>query len=224
MRATPWLAALGLLALGACATDDAALDKGGPLATEHYAIDVKPAPQELQLAAHPSGLSPTQVDALKTFVADWRDANGGDVTLKAPEHGPDRDAAYRTVVDTRDYLVAQGVLAQKIRITGYDAGGDAKAPILVGFVRYVAKGPVCGQSWSDLTQVDDNREYPEFGCAVTANVAAQIGDPADLLQARASDPPDAQRRQAVTDAYRKPSTTSTPKDPQADGTLAAVGQ
>ncbi len=38
------------------------------------------------------------------------------------------------------------------------------------------------------------------------------------------DPPDAQRRQAVTDAYRKPAMTSTPKDPQADGTLAAVGQ
>jgi pilus assembly protein CpaD len=192
--------------------------------TERYAIQVTPAPLELKLAAHGDGLSPAQVEALRTFVNDWRNADGPDITLKAPEHGPDRDAAYRTTTDARDFLIAQGVLPAKLRVVGYEAGGDAKAPVLVGFLRYEAKGPTCGQSWSDLTKEWDNHEYPEFGCAITANIAAQIGNPADLLQPRASDPPDAQRRQKVTDGYRQASVTSTPKDPQADGTLATVGQ
>jgi len=224
MRLTPWLSGLALLALGACGGN---IDPAGHTAltpTEHYAIEVHPAPQEMKLAAHSGGLSSTQVEALRVFVSDWRDAEAGEVTLKAPEHGPDRAAAYRTTIDARDFLIAHGVHADKIQIVGYEAGGDEKAPILVGFLRYEAKGPQCGGSWSDLSQDESNREYPEFGCALTADFAAQIADPADLLNPRASDPPDAQRRQTVTDAYRKAAITSTPKDPQADGTLATVGQ
>ena len=63
-----------------------------------------------------------------------------------------------------------------------------------GFMRYVAKGPDCGRSWSNLAAVDDNREYAEFGCALTANIAAQLGNPADLVNPRAAD--DAERRAA----------------------------
>jgi len=108
-------------------------------------------------------------------VRRWMSGQGGDITLKAPEHGADPADVYRTVTGARDFLVAQGVASDQVRIVGYEAGGDAHAPIVVGYMRYQAKGPDCGHSWSDLTKVGDNREYPEFGCALTANVAAQIG-------------------------------------------------
>lgn len=224
MRSAPMVAALAMLALGACATGQSSPPYTATTPTEHFAIQVKPAPQELKLAAHADGLSPAQAEALRVFVSDWRDADGPEITLKAPEHGPDRDAAYRTTTDARDFLISQGVLPSQLRVVGYEAGGDAKAPVLVGFLRYEAKGPTCGQSWSDLTRDADNREYPEFGCAVTADIAAMIANPADLLQPRASDPADAQRRQKVTESYRQAAITSSPKDPQADGTLATVGQ
>jgi pilus assembly protein CpaD len=223
MSRSPWLAGLALLALGACATHEAA---GHPplTPTERYAIEVRPIPQEVKLAVHPGGLSPTQADALAVLATDWLQADQGEITLKAPEHGPDRAAAYRTAFDARDFLIAQGVPASQVRLIGYEADGDAGAPVVVGFLRYEAKGPQCGRSWSNLAAVSSNQEYPEFGCAVTADIAAQIADPADLLRPRAMDPPDAQRRQQVTDYYRKGQITSTPKDPQADGTLATVGQ
>ena len=188
MRSAPMVAALALLALGACATGQAS-SNNAVTPTEHYAIQVKPAPQELKLAAHGDGLSPAQVEALRVFVGNWRDADGPEITLKAPEHGPDRDAAYRTTTDARDFLISQGVLPAKLRVVGYEASGDAKAPVLVGFLRYEAKGPTCGQSWSDLTQESSNREYPEFGCAVTANIAAhdrQSGGPAAASRQRSS--------------------------------------
>jgi pilus assembly protein CpaD len=220
LNASAALIVLGLLALGGCATDGAEHEaKVAPpiLPTERYSIEVSPAPQEMKLAAHASGLSSTQADALGQFVHDWMAATGGEITLKAPEHGPDPAGAYRTVTGARDYLIARGVAPDKVRIVGYDAGGDAHAPILVGYMRYHAQGPDCGKAWSDLSKTYDNEGYPEFGCAVTANIAAQIADPADLLAPRASDAPDAQRRQVVLDKYRQGAQTSTAADPQADG-------
>ena len=223
LRAPAALLIVGLLALGACASGEPEA-KAPILPTERYAIAVSPAPQELKLAPHATGLSRTQAEALSGFVSDWMTASGGDITLKAPEHGADPAGAYRTVTAARDYLISRGVEPGKVRIVGYEAGGDARAPILVGYMRYHAAGPDCGQAWSDVTQVHDNQAYPEFGCAVTANIAAQIADPADLLTPRASAPVDAQRRQTVTDKYRQGGLTATTADPQADGTFSKGGQ
>jgi len=225
MRA-PLLASLACLALGACATDEAS--SGPPptvlTPTEHYAIEVKPAPVELMLAAHSTGLSPAQSDALRDFASRWAEGDRGDVTVRAPEHGPDSAGVYRTSTATRDFLIAQGVPAAAVKIVGYDAGGDAAAPVRVAFVRYEAKGPNCNQGWGDLAHTNQNLEYPQFGCAITANIAAQLDDPADLLHPRASGPADAARRSTVLGKYRQGLVTGTPLDPQNDVTMANVGQ
>jgi pilus assembly protein CpaD len=57
---------------------------------------------------------------------------------------------------------------------------------------------------------------------VTANVAAQIDNPADLLSPRDLDPPDAVRRQNELDIYRVGAVTSTTKDQQASGAISSV--
>jgi len=223
MRLTPWLASMAVLALGACATGRADNDPAPLTPTERYTIEVRPNPEELKLAVHPAGLSERQADALGDFVHVWRSADAGAVTVKAPIHGPDPAAAYRTATAARDFLVAQGADPAKVRIVGYDAGGDANAPVIVGFMRYQAKGPDCGQSWSDLAKVSNNSEYPEFGCSMAANIAAEIANPADLLAPREADPADAQRRQTVMDKYRQGAATSAAKDDQASSAVSSVG-
>jgi len=226
MRA-PLIASLACLALGACAgqTESPALVEAHPVTpTERYAIQVKPAPVELMLAAHGAGLSANQAAALHDFMGRYNDADRGAITIKAPEHGPDQTGVYRTATATRDFLISEGAMPSEISIEGYDAGGDGKAPVRVDFIAYQAQGPICGTNWSDISKESNNEQYPEFGCAVTANVAAQIADPADLLHPRASDPPDALRRASVLDKYRQGQMTSSVKDPQADGTLSTVGQ
>ena len=45
-------------------------------------------------------------------------------------------AAYRTTEDARDVLVARGVDPGRIHIVSYDAGGDAQAPIVLGYSAY----------------------------------------------------------------------------------------
>ena len=228
MRAPLWLAGLAVLALGACATTShdkkAAADPPPITPSERYAIKVEPSPEELKLGAHEAGLSPNQVDALRDFVGRWWRTDHATVTIRAPEHGPERTAVYRTATATRDFLIGQGVDPESVRIVGYDAAGDSAAPVVVAFMRYEARGPQCGRSWDNLANVYQNREYDEFGCAVTANIAAQIAEPADLLHPRDVDPPDAARRQTVLDAYRKGSTTSSAKDAQANGAVSSTGQ
>src|ERR1700722_4752120 len=229
MRNRLWLAGLGLLALGACATTDASDKKAAadppPITpTERFSIKVDPAPLELKLGAHDSGLSQNQAESLRDFFGRWSQTDRAPITIKAPEHGPAQAAVYRTATAARDYLIGQGVDPDAVHIVGYEAAGDGAAPVVVGFVRYEAHGPQCGRSWDNLADVYQNREYDEFGCSVTANIAAQIAEPADLLHPRDVDPPDAQRRQTVLDAYRKGSTTSSAKASQANGAVSSTGQ
>ena len=228
MRASLWLAGLSLLALGACATDSvgpkAAADPPPVTPSERFAIQVDPAPLELKLGVHDAGLSPNQADAVRDFAGRWRLTDRAPITIKAPEHGPMQGAVYRTATGARDLLIADGVDPQAVRIVGYDAADDQAAPVVVGFVRYQAHGPQCGRSWDNLANVYANQGYAEFGCAVTANIAAQVAEPADLLHPRASDPPDAGRRQTVLDKYRQGATTTTTKDSQANGAVSATAQ
>jgi pilus assembly protein CpaD len=224
-RASPRLAALSLLALAACASGGGKAPPPAPVTpSERFSIEVKPDPVELRLASHATGLSQAQSDALHDFVARWDDTERDPITIKAPEHGPDRSAVYRTASEARELLVSAGVPAADIRLVGYEAGGDAHAPVLLGFLRYEAKGPHCGQSWSDLSRSDKNDGYPEFGCALTADIAAQVAYPADLLHPATSAPPDANRRDVVLGNYRQGTMTSTQADPQADATLSSVGK
>ena len=228
MRASLWLASLSLLALCACAADPHArkADADPPPITpsERYAIQVQPSPIELKLAVHDGGLSPNQADALRDFSGRWMQTDRAPITIRAPEHGPAQPAVYRTATAARDFLIGQGVDPGNVRIVGYEATDDSAAPVIVGFMRYQALAPQCGRSWDNLAHVYDNQEYAEFGCAVTANMAAQIADPADLLHPRDVGPPDATRRQTVLDKYRQGTTTATAKDSQANGAVSATAQ
>lgn len=227
MRSSLWLAGLGLLALGACATThDKKADADPPPITpsERYSIQVEPAPLEVKLGVHESGLSQNQADALHDFAQRWMQAGRTPITIKAPQGGPAQAAVYRTVTGARDLLVAQGVDPDAVRIVSYDAGPDTSAPVVVGFMRYHARGPQCGRDWGDLAHDYQSNGYTEFGCSVTANMAAQIADPVDLMHPRDVDPPDAGRRETVLDKYRQGSTTSTAKDSQANGAVSTTGQ
>ncbi len=216
---------LAALTLGACATDQVAADTATPppvTPTERFAIEVREHPEVLRLAPHAHGLSPNQTAALDVFLDHWNGVQGGDIVLKSPSHGGDPQAAYRTTVDARDYLLAHGVSSAHVSIVDYDAASDHQAPVVIGYAAYVAKGPQCGQNWENLTATKDNREYNNFGCALTANLAAEIANPSDLLSLRTMDASDAARRQTVLDHYRKGEPTSTTKDDQANGAVSTA--
>lgn len=214
-----------LLAAGvtACASappprEGAVIDPRTPL--DQYRAQVVPQADEVRLAIHAQGVSGPQADALAGLVHAWRSHDGGPIRLQSPVGATDAAAAYRMGESVRAFLVSQGVPHSDIQVAGYDAGGQAGAPMVVGYERYVAQIPRCGQDWENLTSTAQNRPRANFGCAVTANFAAQLANPADLVRPRDMEPADAARRAEVLDKYRRGEPTSTQADEQAKGALS----
>jgi len=214
----PLLLAAGLTACAATPPrEGAVIDPRTPL--DQFRAQVIPQADEVRLAIHAQGLSGPQADALASLVQAWRDNGGGDIRLQSPV-GADSAAAYRMAESVRAFLVSQGAPNSAIQVVGYDAAGQAAAPMVVGYQRYVAQIPRCGQSWDNLTSTSGNQVSANFGCTVTANMAAQLANPADLARPRDMDPSDAGRRTEVLARYRRGETTSTEADEQAKGALS----
>ncbi|MDR3512176.1 MAG: CpaD family pilus assembly protein [Caulobacteraceae bacterium] len=216
------LLALCLAASAAgCASGDKTVEQTGLLPTEHYAIDVAPHEDQILLAPHAQALSPAQTAALQDLVARWRDAGDGQVKVETPSRGGEE--AYRATALIQDALYSLGVRPDQLRVTDYDPGARIHPPVVVGFTRYTATGPRCGRNWTSYTATADNGVTPNFGCANTANVAALVANPGDLLAPRPETPANADRRMAVYGKYVEGQTTSTAKDSQANGAVSSVG-
>ncbi|HEY5072815.1 MAG TPA: CpaD family pilus assembly protein [Caulobacteraceae bacterium] len=222
MKTTAIVLLLAGIALGACASEAGLRDSDAVTPTEHFAIEVQSQPETLQLAAHHGGATRRQADALGAFAQQWTDMGGGEIRIQVPTRGADPASAYRTATDARDILLARGIPPGKLRMVSYTAFGGHPATVVVTYPRYRAKGPDCGQGWGNLSATADNRAFDNFGCAVTADIAAQIANPADLLSPRDLDPPDGARRQQVLDHYRKGEATSSAKDEQANGAVSTA--
>lgn len=217
----PILAIAALATLSACASakaPDRMVEAKTP--TEHYQAKAVAAPQEVRLAVHAQGLSGPQADALAQFAQDWMDAEGGTITLRAPTGGPDAGAAFRTVEGARSFLIDQGVPADRLIVAGYDARGAPGGVLHISYDAYRAVVPACGKTWINVAHSLTNDVQPNFGCAVTANMAAQIANPADLVRPQRSTPPDAARRATVLEKYRKGQVTASDKDDQAKGVVS----
>jgi pilus assembly protein CpaD len=217
----PILAMAALASLSACAstrTPDRIAQAKTP--TEHFEARAEATQTEVLLAVHAQGLSPTQATALAQFAQDWADAQGGAITLRAPTGTPDAGAAFRTVEGARGFLIDQGIPADQLVVVGYDAKGAPGGVLHIGYEAYRAVVPSCGKTWTNIARTMSNDVQPNFGCAVTANMAAQIANPADLVRPQHATPTDAARRAVVLDKYRKGQITASEKDDQAKGVVS----
>lgn len=218
-------AVLVALTLSGCATPnvpDRFADARTP--TEHFQATAVAEAEALALAVHDQGLSPNQANALANFIDTWRQAQGGQITVQTPVAGADTSSAYRAGEAARGFLLARGVPGSLIVMAGYDAAAEAGAPVRIAYTSYHAVVPRCGLEWTNLSRSAKNEVQPNFGCAVTANLAAQIANPADLVRPADLGPSDAQRRLYALDKYRKGEVTSSAEDSQAKGTVSSVAK
>lgn len=216
---------LAALCLAACASNpktpasSRAAQAVSPL--ELYPLKADAATDKIALALHDAGLSPAQTDAIKALAARRAEVAGGVITLSLPHGAADAQAAGRTADFVQGLLNVEGAPTRR---SAYESD-DPKAPLLVSYDYEKAEVPTCGKEWGDLTKTKDNDVYGNFGCAVTANMAAQIANPNDLVHPRTEDAPDAGRRLTVLDKYRDGKVTAA-DDPVAKGAgeIAHVGQ
>ena len=220
----PKLAAAGLVLalLGACASSsDTGAQAGLPPRTDTEKwmnrVQIDAHPDEVALVLH-EDLSPAQTQALDGLLERWMAEEGREIVVSAPTGGADAALSGRMAMVVRQRLVALGAPAAHVRVVGYKAGAP-NAPLKVGFVRYVAKVPQCGD-WENLAATRNNTAYDNFGCAVTANIAAQVANPEDLLGPRGTTPADAGRRDVVLGKYRTGDSSASAREEQATGTVS----
>lgn len=208
---TRLLALIGLasIALTACASG-AGSGLPAPLTPmSRWSLQVEEGVDRIALAIHETGLSANQHAALNALAGRFANAGGDVIVIQAPAGGDPvaGEAAWRT----RAALQDMGVSAERIQVESYHAP-DPRAPVLAGFSIIQAHVPRCGAAWENLSRIGPDRSATNFGCAVNANLAAQIADPRDIVSPRAMTPGDAGRRTVVFDAYRAGETTSAPQE------------
>jgi pilus assembly protein CpaD len=212
------IALLAAAAMAGCAPISASQAGPSLTPTEQYSVQIKEAPDQLALTAHAEGMSMTQRAAVVALVSRWRASPGaGDFAVQTPA-GDNGDAEARTSADVQAALHNLGVPSERIRTGDYPA--PAGAPVLASYVRLEARGPDCEGGWDNLTSTGSNRPSTHFGCAVTANFAAMVADPRDLLAPAPDAPADGGRRNTVLGKYRAGEATSTPRDEQAAGAIS----
>lgn len=183
--------------------------------TERHPIMVsqQPASMSLSIPAGSPGLSASQRAQVVDFLRHFRagDAGNSKLLIAVPSGGANEVAAMRAAGQLNGLIKEAGFADNAVQVRPYNGGRNASAPIRFAYMRYVAQGPNCGTWPTNLAEEYRNLNYPNFGCAQQANLAAMIANPADLVTPRTMDPADAERRSIVIDRYRQGRATGSEK-------------
>ena len=173
--------------------------------TSRFALQVEPGIDRVALAVHETGLSENQALALRDMVNRFASEGAQLLTVEAPSGDDPLSSSAAWAIKSE--LESHGVPPYQVRLVTYVAP-DPRAPVLVGFDTVRAAVPTCGTAWTNLGRTGANAGQANFGCAVNANLAAQIADPRDIVSPRAVQPGNAARRSVVFDKYRLGEQTS----------------
>jgi len=182
-----------------------------------YSLRVEPGLDRIALAVHDEGLSSNQRAALNDLASRYFASGVGPVRVEGPA-GEDSAAARQTWA-VRSALESAGLPADRIVVVSY-AAPDARAPVLAGFETVRAAITDCAAEPRAMEGRFSNGSSKGFGCAVTANIAAQLAEPRDILGPRTVSPPDSGRAAVVFDNYRRGEVTSAPQERLVEGRLA----
>jgi pilus assembly protein CpaD len=207
----------GLSALGACSTaltTAPAFSAGASHADSHIiSVTQTAARLEVPVAHGDAALTPKARSDLRDFASAYLRYGHGSLILSTPSGSDNADAASAIAGQTRMALVEAGVSYDAVAGSTYDASGSTSAPLVVTFSRYEAHAPTCAPLYTqDLAHQSNNQPWDSFGCAMQANLAAEIEDPADLLQPRDAAPRDSDRRDTVMGHYRAGEVTHATRD------------
>lgn len=167
-----------------------------------HPVKVAESVERLELYARPNGLELSTRDeyAVSSFLEAYTAQGSGPIYINRPA-----SAAHTQGIKQTDALIDRLMSRNGIRPgsaqsgTYYSRPGDP-APVVISYRTLRAVSQDC-TAQSDLSVTHRNSVTPEFGCFASANLAAMISDPRQLIEPYATQPPNAQRRQVVYDRY-----------------------
>lgn len=219
---------LGLSAaasLGACASMPEPTDPAVASAADRHHVTVQQtgARLEIDVDANTGALSHKARTDIEAFAGGYLRYGHGAMIMSTPSGATNADAAAQVAQQARMALQESGVTYNAVAGSTYDASGQPEAPIVLTFTRFEAQAPECAPLWEqDLAHQSTNQPWASFGCATQTNIAAMLEDPHDLLQPRAMDPRDSNRRDTVVTAYRAGEPTAAERTPDERATISTV--
>ena len=176
------------------------------------------------------GLTPSQRAEVGALAPGWRREATGGFVIEMPVGGTNERAAASVSREIRAVLAASGVPAHSIEIRPYRTADPVRlGTIRINYPKMVAETGPCGLWPEDIGPLmnnayTSNRPHWNHGCATQRNLAAQVDNPADLVQPRAETPALTSRRATALDKYRKGEPTATQYPDANKGKISDLGQ
>jgi pilus assembly protein CpaD len=176
------------------------------------------------------GLTPSQRGEVGALASGWRREATGGFIIEVPAGGANERAAMSAAREIRAVLAAAGVPGHSIEVRPYPTQDPARlGTIRINYPKMVAETGPCGLWPEDIGPTMNeayvtNRPHWNHGCAYQRNFAAQIADPADLVQPHGETPAPSSRRATVLDKFRKGEATATQYPDANKGKISDLGQ
>jgi pilus assembly protein CpaD len=215
--------------LAGCYTDRAAVPERAPIQAvpgdirQRHPIAIREGVHtvELFIGTKRGELTVNQRGDVIAFARTWRRDAAGGVLIDLPSGTSNEVAAAGALQEVRSILTGMGVPPQDVAVRPYRPDDPRTlATLRLNYPRMVASAGPCGMWPHDIGPTLDrehgeNGEYWNFGCSLQRNLAAQVDNPADLVQPRPETPPYTARRITAYEKYKKGTATTTTY-PEAD--------
>jgi len=179
------LIGLAALSLSGCMADHLYNDdsvRASTHASDNYPITLAKGPRTMEIATAGGTLSAEQADAVRSFVHQASQAGITPMTVSRPSGG---GASARVAGEVASVMVSQGVPRGRVAFRIYP--GPASGSVKISYISSYAKTKPCGNWPTDFADTEENTSYENLGCAVQANIAAEIANPETLVAPPASD-------------------------------------
>ena len=157
--------------------------------------------ERLELYSRPNGmsLSARDQDAVAHFLQNYGHHGDGPLYINVPSRPGAGVHETRTIL-TR-MMSDLGMGGSAIQTGQYPVAALGPAPVVVSYRRLKSVPVDCSQELGLLTTTYNNQAYAGYGCVQTANLAAMIENPRQLIEPYPMTNPNMQRRMTVYDKY-----------------------
>jgi len=177
-------------------------------------IKVAESIERLELYTRPNGLELSARDklAVAQFLDGYGQAGEGPLFVNRPSNAVSGLGTQQAEAVIRGLMTQGGLNPSSLQTGQYASRPGAPAPVVVSYRTLRAIPENCNNMGS-LTNTYSNQPHIGFGCFQSANLAAMITDPRQLLEPYAAGQPNAQRRQVIYDRYIQGETSAAQVNP-----------
>ena len=165
---------------------------------------------ELYVGENGLNLSMRDQDAMGQFLAQYAQTGQGPLYLNVPNNAYGKAGVEKAQNMISGYLSRMGIGQPALQTGQYQTASQAAAPVIVSY-RRLATMPIDCQQGASLTHTANNQPYSGFGCAQTANLAALIDSPQQLLAPYAMGNAYANKPVLVLGKFENSGVTATPR-------------